>query len=576
MFPVPFLPEQDVVPRFISVAPLPNAPEIVIDRITTGGGIANDVARTANRQGRMLWIDATANIDRYNSEFKIAYLVRKAASSGFNTLVLDIKPISGQVIYRSSLAPRLLEWRGKKLDPEFDVLRALLRHAKPAGLSVLVSLNAFSEGHRLVKVGPGYDLPDQQTVIYDPKPMVTAGVGPGVPLSLVRDKVAPDSVSIFTGPEKVPATPGLTTVVLNSKLQVVADSPTAPLAKGNIIAVGAGRGATFLAENALPGESLSFSTAANFVRMADWSGTQIPLMMNPNHPTARKFALDVLSEVVNRYPIDGVLYDDRLRYAGMNADFSEITRRAFQSYIGEEVRWPDDAFRYTISPDLRRGIRPGRFYDQWMAWRAGVLKNFIVDARKVVKTARPGAAFGTYVGSWYGEYPANGHNYAAPEVEAPFWFLSPNYRATGTAPLLDLLITGCYYQTATIFEAMTNGTETGSTVEASATLTNRLARDQAWTYAGLSLIDFKGKPDGLLNAIQAAVASTQGVMVFDLSHDIEPMWPVFARAFSTPILPPHAEPKLLVKVRKLRKAKDKSGPADLVIPLMAGSPGTGQ
>ena len=40
-------------------------------------------------------LDATANLDRINTEEKITALVQKIKETGFNTLVLDVKPIVG-------------------------------------------------------------------------------------------------------------------------------------------------------------------------------------------------------------------------------------------------------------------------------------------------------------------------------------------------------------------------------------------------------------------------------------------------------------------------------------------------
>jgi hypothetical protein len=569
--------------RFENVAPLTTIPGVTIDRLTTGGGLANALVKRENVQGRMLWIDATANVDRYDSDAKLAVLTQQIADAGFNTIVLDVKPIVGQVIYRSELATQLEEWKGKRRDTSYDVLGGMLRHAKPLGLNVLISLNAFSEGHRLFKVGHGYGQPERQTVIYDYRGRLRIGSATH-PLSLTKDRADANALSVFSTPDRLPApSEGAFAVTLRSTGTVVDGfefggmPPKVPtLPRGGVIVYGTGAAAEFLRRNVQPNAKVQFETEPNFVRMADWSGTQIPLMTNPNHPEVRKYALDILREVVGRYPVDGVLYDDRLRYAGINADFSDITRAAFEKFLGKPVQWPDDALSFTINQDLRRGLKPGRYYDQWMAWRALVLKRYLVEAREVVKSLRPNAVFGTYVGSWYGEYPALGHNYAAPDAEAPFWFLSPNYRKSGSAPELDLLIPGCYYTTATIHQALTKGTEIGATVEASATLANRLARDQAWTYAGLSLVDFKDDPEGLHSALQAAVASSQGLMVFDLSHDIEPMWPVFKQAFmNAPKQPPHSVAGLLQKLRKARTTLDKTGKQEL-IPLTAGASGTGQ
>ena len=113
-------------------------------------------------------VDATANVDRVNSAEKIATLIRNVKSAGFNTLVFDIKPISGHTMYPSQFAPKLQEWKGKVLPSDFDPLAAMVSECKKNALTLFVSLNAFSEGHRDFKIGPGYEKKDWQTILYEP------------------------------------------------------------------------------------------------------------------------------------------------------------------------------------------------------------------------------------------------------------------------------------------------------------------------------------------------------------------------------------------------------------------------
>lgn len=352
--------------------------------------------------------------------------------------------------------------------------------------------------------------------------------------------------------------------------------PQAAIPKGGALVAGVGEGATWLQNNAKLGGKLEFDTEAEYVPIRERPEQQYPLMMNPLHPQVQQYALEIVREVVSNYGIDGILYDDRLRFGGMNADFSDFTRARFEDKIKQKVNWPDDVFKWTLTPQMTRGLRPGKFYDEWMSFRAEAIQDYVRKVRYAVKAIRPTCLFGVYAGSWYGDYPALGHNYASPKTDAGFWFLSPKYLESGTAPLLDMLIAGCYYPTATIYEAMSRGTNIGSTVEASGTLVNRLVRDETWSYAGIALSDFKDDPRGLTNALQAACASTQGVMVFDLSHDIEPMWPVFAQAFAQKREPPHAHMDVLAEVKRRRARLDAIGQKDPPIVIAAGSSGTGQ
>ena len=616
-------------PRYELASPLPTVPGVMIDRFTTGYGLAQERAKASGLQGRTLWIDATANLDRYNSEEKIVALVKKIADVGFNTIVFDIKPISGQVVYNSRIAPKLLEWRGRTMDASFDPLPLMIREAHRDGLQLFVSLNAFSEGHRLFNVGPGYNRPTQQTVLYEGRPILRAGdaqtdLVPGIDrLPVVPPLPTPNSTSTPVVPP-VPSAVGVVTslaalaprggfyavvrkdgTVLEANevpapLPVPVPPPappvtngtpvpppappkpvvrtsTTPVPKGGALVAGIGDGAAWLQANARLAGRLQFDTAPEYVPIRDRPEQQYPLMMNPLHPAVQQYALDILREVVTNYPIDGLLYDDRLRFGGQNADFSELTRAKFEDRVGHKLNWPDDVFKWTLSPQMTRGMQPGPYYDEWMAFRADVVQDFVRKARYALKAIRPNTLFGCYAGSWYGDYPANGHNYASPDAESGgFWFASPSYQKSGTAPLLDIIMAGCYYPNATIYEAFSKGAGIGATVEASGTLVNRLVRDDAWTYGSIALSDFKDDPQGLTNALQAALASTQGVMVFDLSHDIEPMWDTFAQAFAQRREAPTAHMDLLAEVKRRRAALDRLGKKDPPIVIAAGTSGTGQ
>ena len=565
--------ESPNAPRFELATPLPTVPGVMIDRFTTGFGLAQETAKAKSLQGRIMWIDATANLDRYNTEEKIVGLVRKIADVGFNTIVFDVKPISGQVVYNSRLAPKLTEWKGKTMPAEFDPLPIMVREGHANGLSVLASLNAFSEGHRLFGVGPGYNKPTLQTVLYEGKPILRAGeqsitLAPGV------DKVPIGQVGAVTTLRDLPSDGFAVAIRKDGTVVDAGQKPVVP--KGGALLAGSGDGAAWLQNYAVRGVRLQFDTEAQYVPIRERPEQQYPLMMNPLNPQVQQYALEIVREVVKNYEVDGILYDDRLRYGGMNADFSELTRAKFEEKVKQKLTWPDDVFKWTLTPTMARGLRPGAYYDEWMAFRAEEIQKFVRTVRYTVKGIRPSCLFGAYAGSWYGDYPANGHNYASPSAEAGFWFLSPAYQKAGTAPLLDLLVAGCYYPTATIYEAMTKGTNIGATVEASGTLVNRLVRDETWAYAGIALSDFKDDPEGLTNALQGALASTQGVMVFDLSHDVEPMWPVFARAFGQRREAPHMRPDVLADVKRRRAALDRLGQKDPPIVIAAGSAGTGQ
>ena len=305
---------------------------------------------------------------------------------------------------------------------------------------------------------------------------------------------------------------------------------------------------------------------------------QVPLMTNPNDPIVRNRMLDMLREVATNYDVDGFIFDDRLRFAGLNADFSPVSRTAFEAYAnnGKPINWPDDVFRYEVAfPSLEKRVVPGPFYDSWLTFRALSLRNWLADAVRTVKTLRPTATVSTYVGSWYPDYPDVGANWGADDLNAGFRFLNDSYRKTGWAGLVDFVTTGCYYNTASLAEAAAKGLPIGESVEAAGQFSNRAVNDQTWVYAGIALDKFKNKPDDLRRVLQAAGATTQGIMCFDLSHDIDPLWPIFSQAFQKPAVAPHQVPGLLSDLRTQSAARKAAGTPDPPVILYRGVSGTG-
>jgi uncharacterized lipoprotein YddW (UPF0748 family) len=561
--------------RFQRMAPCPSVSSVWIDRYGSGIGLACETARNKHLQGRVLWIDATANINQYNTPEKIQVLMDHVADSGFNTVVFDIKPISGQTVYPSKYAPKLLEWRGQSLPAGFDPVPGMVEAAHAKHLSIILSMNAFSEGHRLFKTGPGYAQPEHQTVLYVPNPVVRIGES-SFGISASVDQVAEEKITVLSSVLKAKA--GGYWVILDAQQTVRTNSESAnpPTIPGQTILFGTGKAAEFLRARAKVGSAVVFDTEPTYLPISAEPGGQIPLIMNLNDPEVQDHALTMIREVVEKYPADGVIYDDRLRYAGMDGDFSEITRTKFEQFVGHPLHWPDDVFKYTFSKGLSKGIRPGRYYDLWMSWRPAQIQDFVKRVRETVKQARPTAQFGAYVGSWYGDYPALGHNYASTEAAPGFWFENPRFESAGTAGLLDYLMVGCYYPTATIYEAMEKGIGPGYTVEAGGALCNRLVRDETWVYAGIDCGAFVDNPSGLANLVQAACASTQGVMVFDLSHGLDKLWPTFKQIFAQPAPPPHLDPANLAQLRAHRKVVDSFHQKERPIIILNGSSGVGQ
>lgn len=582
--------------RFVATGVFPNLKWAKLDRTAAGFGVANALARDKGVQARILWIDGTANMERVDTEDKVRSLMAKIAKTGFNTVVYDVKPIVGRTMYPSKLTGQMTSWRGQTMAEGHDPLAHILRYGRANGLKVYVSMNAFSEGHSFAKraendpaqglgdPGYGYKHPELQSVqmVSSPalagpaweKPIALQTTVDPTGLEAARDKEGEPQAGVYSRVPSAVRQP-CSSLILDTKGRVVSgtDGLPASLPEGATLVVGLGdTGLSLL--RALPGDQVRVAAAVRLVPAAEVQD-QIPLMMNPHHPAVQDRALAFVREVMGSYAVDGFVYDDRLRYANIAADFSPQARAGFEKWVGRPVRWPEDVYTPTYSLRLTKGSRPGPLYDAWLAFRAKTMADWVRRVGATVRASRKGAQFAVYAGSNYGDYANFGTNYGSTENNAGYPFLTDAYRGQGFGSDLDFLMTGCYYRYGTVFEAMEVGLKPGFTVEAAGLVSNRVVRDQTWTYAGIMLSLMWDNPENLDTVLQAACATTQGVMVFDLSHQMERFWPVFERAFRRPATAPHNVPGLTQELRARRAKLDASGAKDPPFPIFEGMAGAG-
>lgn len=602
---------------------------ITLDTANDMVGIAQQTASQKGLQGRIMWIDAGANVGNLNSVEKINAIVDKIKKAGFNMIVLDVKPIVGDVIYPSKFAPKLTAWKGQTSPKDLDVLRHVLDAAHSAGLTVYANMSTFGEGHKLVKRGLGYDNPSWQTTMYLSDRSVSAS---GTRYALSKLNTVPKdekSLGIVSDQSKIPTGADVTVAVLNLDARVVtvfggavpnsetgampaalgghaADAPlpglstepAAPAATGVTPAeptstpeealpashdippggyalVGKGKAGEWLAAHARIGNIMLFHADPTFVRIADDnSGDQLyTIFCDPHNPDVRAHEMDITKEVVTNYDVDGMVFDDRLRYAGINAGFGEPGRKAFEKVVGHPLTWPDDIYRDAAFPGQDPVIGP--YYQQWLEWRAGNVSSWLKEAAATVKSIRPSAQVSVYVGSWYGDYFKNGSNWASPDFKgAKQWtWDTPEYRKTAYGANLDWLTTGCYYVYPTIADAQTVGVSAGQSVEAAGQLSNRVIYDSSWVYAGIYALSYQGHVDTFKDCIKAAAGSSQGVMIFDMSQIVSyDWWGAIAEAFGPGSVPaaPNTVPGLLDTVRAQHAADIAAGKPQPPMPSYQG------
>lgn len=86
---------------------------------------------------KYLWFDAEANFERFSSKDSISYYLEKAKDVGFNQVVVDVKPIYGEVLYKSKILPPLTTVHNKVIERDWDYLQYFIDEAHRLGLKSL-------------------------------------------------------------------------------------------------------------------------------------------------------------------------------------------------------------------------------------------------------------------------------------------------------------------------------------------------------------------------------------------------------------------------------------------------------
>ncbi len=125
-------------------------------------------SKAGGLQGRVLWCDAEANLWALDSGEKVRALAEHCKMANINTVVVDVKPLSGLVLYASEVAPRLSEWRGRPYPRDDDLLQTMTDEFRRVEIDVYAAVNVFSEGAVGVSdKTPAFTHPEWQCVRYE-------------------------------------------------------------------------------------------------------------------------------------------------------------------------------------------------------------------------------------------------------------------------------------------------------------------------------------------------------------------------------------------------------------------------
>jgi len=259
-------------------------------------------------------------------------------------------------------------------------------------------------------------------------------------------------------------------------------------------------------------------------------------MVNPSNPDVQQYELAILKEFVRKYPsCDGLIFD-RVRYDGMTADFSELSRTQFEQWMGVKVdNFPEDIISwYDENGKLRENWKEGKFFKQWCEWRSGVIYNFVERTHRELKAINPNLIIGDYTGAWYPTYNQVGVNWASKDYDPSedFDWATPTYKNTGYAELLDIYMTGLYYSYITkkdIDKAVGvkgQSSEAGLKldltycycVEGGAELAKKVTKGAVPVTGSIYVEQYLGQMHKFRPAVEQSLKSTGGVMVFDIVH----------------------------------------------------------
>lgn len=114
-----------------------------------------------------MWFDCEANYATLSHPDSIRYYVSKIHDMGFTDVVVDVKSIMGETLYKSDIAPYMGEWEGVTRPENYDLLGYFIEEGHKLGMRVHGSLNVFAGGHNFFDRGIIYgDHADWQSQVY--------------------------------------------------------------------------------------------------------------------------------------------------------------------------------------------------------------------------------------------------------------------------------------------------------------------------------------------------------------------------------------------------------------------------
>lgn len=149
------------------------------------------VPETADGKPKYLWIDATANFARMSQRDSVDYYLDKAREAGFNRIVVDVRSVEGEALYRSDIVPPMEESGGLRPERDRDYLQYFIDAAHARGMKVTAGTTLFPVGSPMRRKGPAY---------YDSDPFAGRTCVEYTPQGMVDIREQSDKVAAFLNP----------------------------------------------------------------------------------------------------------------------------------------------------------------------------------------------------------------------------------------------------------------------------------------------------------------------------------------------------------------------------------------
>lgn len=373
---------------------------------------------------KYLWMCGEANFDRFSDRDTITYYLEKAKTTGFNNVVVDVKPIEGKVLYKSKIVPELTCVDTLVVERDWDYLQYVIDEAHRLGMKVTASACVFPIGSPWWHKGLCYD-------------------------------------------------------------DTTFDGRTC----------------------------IEYRQDGNFGDIRE-NSTKVGAFLNPVRQDSRDYALSVLTEIVENYDIDGLALD-YCRFPDMESDFSDESRVVFEAYIGSMVEnWPSDIFAY----DAEGKLTEGKLYNDWLAFRATTIGDFVRTVSDSVKAIKPEIELNYWAASWIHAIEKNGQNWASPRSEwcKKYPYGSDAYQQAGFAPALDNFIVGAYLERV-------YGPDDNESVEYALARADSVIMGDCHVIGSIQSINHSNDPSdphNLVNAVKCCLENSEGLMIFDIVHII--------------------------------------------------------